>query len=55
MQERNLSHWKAARSCYKALSEDAVQRMEKELPDSHLGVLMLMWLKEVRHVPLWAS
>ncbi|KAL6760286.1 hypothetical protein V8C86DRAFT_2556416 [Haematococcus lacustris] len=50
-QERNNAAWRAARCCYKALPEQGAQaKMEAELPDSHLGVLLLLWLKQVRKV-----
>lgn len=49
-QDRDLNTWKHARSCYKALGEDGVKKMEAEMPDSQLGVLLLMWLKQVRKV-----
>ncbi|KAF5835087.1 hypothetical protein DUNSADRAFT_7893 [Dunaliella salina] len=52
-QERKLDAWARARRCYKALPEEetggigatAMKMMEEEMPNTHLGVLLFMWLK----------
>jgi len=57
-QERKLDAWARARRCYKALPEEdtggigttAMKMMEEEMPNTHLGVLLFMWLKLVRKV-----
>jgi hypothetical protein len=47
-----LAAWKQARCCYKALpaGEEGTKKLAAEMPDSQLGVLLLMWLKQVRKV-----
>ncbi len=50
IQDRDAEQWKRARCAYKALGEDGAKKLEVELPDSHLGVLLLMWLRQVRKV-----
>lgn len=47
-QERDLALWKQIRSCYKAVSSTA--ELEKEMPSTHLGVMLLRFIKQVRRV-----
>jgi hypothetical protein len=46
-QERDVAAWQAARTHYKALGPDGAATMATEMPDTHIGVLCLMWLKQV--------
>eukprot|EP00197_Chlamydomonas_leiostraca_P002620 CAMPEP_0202858342 /NCGR_PEP_ID=MMETSP1391-20130828/920_1 /ASSEMBLY_ACC=CAM_ASM_000867 /TAXON_ID=1034604 /ORGANISM="Chlamydomonas leiostraca, Strain SAG 11-49" /LENGTH=614 /DNA_ID=CAMNT_0049537255 /DNA_START=81 /DNA_END=1922 /DNA_ORIENTATION=+ len=49
--DRDLDAWKRARVCYKGLPAEGAQKaLEDEMPESHLGALLLMWLKQARKV-----
>lgn len=49
--ERDLDAWRRARECYKGLPEEGAQQLlEREMPESHVGVVLLMWLKQARKV-----
>lgn len=47
-QDRDLALWKQVRSHYKSVSDPA--KLASEMPETHLGVLLLMHLKQVRKV-----
>lgn len=45
-QERKPEVWKRVRTAYKGVRE--ADKLATELPDSQLGVLLLMYIKQVR-------
>jgi len=58
-----MESWARARRCYKALPEEemggiggvAMKMMEDEMPSTHLGVLLFMWLRMVGAAILMAA
>eukprot|EP00798_Chlamydomonas_sp_ICE-L_P000487 gene487-1893_t len=52
--ERDLAVWNKARSAYKGVvveeAEGAPNKLEVEMPNTFLGVLLMMWIKQVRKV-----
>ena len=47
-QERDLAAWQSARRAYKGVANPA--KLVAEMPETHLGVVLTMWVKQVRKV-----
>ncbi|GMH40014.1 hypothetical protein BSKO_07918 [Bryopsis sp. KO-2023] len=47
-QKRDQEVWKRVRKCYKAVADPKL--LEKELPDTFMGVLLIMMIKQIRRV-----
>ncbi len=46
VQERDMAVWGTVRRAYKGVKKEA--DLGKELPNSHLGALLLTWIKQVQ-------
>ena len=45
-QNRKLDVWRSVRQCYKAVKDPKL--LQEEFPDTHVGVILLMIIKQVR-------
>ena len=53
LQERDLEAWKRMRQAYKGVKDAAL--LASEMPATHIGVILLMFIKQVRKVARKAS